>query len=136
MITMKKRLKQMEVWLNQNFPTPYPVVVRWAHKIAADKGAPPRVKAIGYYGDCAYVSPNIVIRISKRTNRDINTALETLMHEWAHACVMQNNRVWSRLSEDEQSEEHPTEFSLAYGKIYREWYDNEGSEEAFEIKLK
>lgn len=136
MTLMKTRIKQTEVWLNNNFPTPYPVIVKWASKIAAEPKAPKSVKDSGHYGDCSYLNSNIVIRISLKTNRQISVAVETLLHEWAHACVMQNNRVWSRLSEDAQLEEHPNEFWLAYGKIYREFYDYGGSIEAFRINLK
>jgi hypothetical protein len=133
---MKGRTRQMEVWLNQYFPTPYPVVVRWTKKIAADKNDSPQIKKVGYYGECAYVKPNAVIRISFRLNREVSIAVETLMHEWAHAVVMPNERVWRKREKVGASQDHPDEFWLAMGRIYRAWYDEGGDEESRKFDFK
>lgn len=125
-ITLKNRIKQVEMWLNENFPTPYPVVVKWCPKIAADKHESAAVKRIGYYGECGYSDRTIVIRISSRKNRSIDSALDTLLHEWAHAVTMPNERVWRRLEKAGNVQEHPDEFWLMLGRIYRSWHDEGG----------
>jgi len=129
-VNIRGRIRQMEIWLNKKFPTPYPVIVRWSKKIAADKNDPPPVKKVGYYGECFYMRPNVIIRISSRTNREICIAMDTLMHEWAHAMVMPNDRVWRRMERSGAVQEHPDEFWIAMGRIYRAWHDDGGHEES------
>ena len=108
----------MEIWLNSNHPTPYPVRVRWVKKIAADRGSPPWHVKIGDVGECYWADGKITILLSARLCRTYMVATETLHHEWAHAVVMKNARVHNHPANTK--EEHPDEWALAYGKIYRE----------------
>ena len=129
-LTIRERTLQCERWLRANYPTPYPVVVRWVAKVPADPGDPPTSRARGYLGDCYWVRPNTVIRLSRRRCRETWIAVETLMHEWAHAVVMPNDRVWKAQQRHGRCEEHPDEFGLVANRIYRAWYDEGGALEA------
>lgn len=119
--TIKERAAQVERWLREHFPTPYPVVVRWAARIADDA-----------YGECYWDSSisSIVIRLSRRRCRDRDLANSTLMHEWAHAVVMPNDRLYRSLDRRGAVQEHPDEFWLARGRIYRLFHDLDGHEES------
>ena len=126
-LTVRKRLLQMETWLRAHFPTPYPVVVKWVPKIAAGRDEPAYIRRSGHVAECYWHKPNIVIRLSTPLNRIRQVAVDSLMHEWSHAVTMPNDRM-HRLSSYRQ--EHPDEWALVYGRIYRNWVDNGGSDES------
>lgn len=115
-IPMRKRLKQTEVWLRKNFPTPYPVTVRII-KFQDDA-----------CGECYRLNKNIVIRINKETPR--HEQISSLIHEWAHAMTWPNSRL-----EKINALEHPDEWGLDYAKIYRGWFDFGGFLESSGIKV-
>lgn len=118
-VNLKQRVAQVEAWLREHFPTPYPVIVRWSPRIAGD-----------CFGDCYWSSPNVVVRLSGRRCRERAIAIETLLHEWAHAIVMPNERLHRQLKRCGALQEHPDEFWIAYGRIYRLYYDLGGCEES------
>lgn len=68
-------------------------------------------------GDCHKYKKKFYIRI----NRDLDeyAAIETLMHEWAHA------RAWNHLLDEAETNEHFESFShdaswgVAYSEVYR-----------------
>lgn len=126
--TIKSRVREVRDWLESNFVTPYPVRVKWVRKISGDEGEPESVLESGHYGECLWEYPNTVIRLSVLQCDRVELAIETLLHEWAHAMVMPNARVWSVLEKRGELEPHPDEFWLAYGKLYRAWYDQGGWE--------
>ena len=66
------------------------------------------------YGDCAQIGRNLTIRIHK--NLKWNTAIDTLLHEWAHAVT------WKC----KDPSPHGPEFAATYGKIYCDYYDRGG----------
>ena len=135
MATVRHRILQQTAWLRENFATPYPVVVEWAHKIAADPKDRPAIRESGYVGECYWRSPVIAIRLSKRLCRTLVVAQDTLNHEWAHAIVMPNQRVHAHRVRQGDTPEHPDEWALAYGRIYRAWIDDGGSDEARRLRV-
>ena len=124
----RRRVKQVHKWLEDNFVTPYPVKVTWVKKVHAEENEPPAVIKSGHYGECVWESPYVLIRLSSTQCDRVELAIDTLLHEWAHAMVMANARVWSSLEKRGELEAHSNEFWLAYGKLYRAWYDEEGCE--------
>ena len=132
-ISLRRRVAQMTEWLRRNHPTPYPVVVRWTPKVASDPGDPPETRKIGDFAECYWQRPNIVIRLSSRRCRAFSAASETLLHEWAHAQTMPNERVSRHPARSH--EEHPDEWALAYGKLYRAWVDDGGCVESRRIEI-
>lgn len=89
--------------LKKKCPVAFPVSVR-------------RVKMNGLDGDCSLGKKKFYIRI----NRDISeaSAIDTLLHEWAHA------RAWNHLHDSinwQEFEErsHDASWGVAYSEVYR-----------------
>ena len=124
-LKLQDRIKQVTFWLEEYFPTPYPVSVKWCKDIPLSDGEDGNPG--GHFAECYYSKPNIIIRLSKRKNRDVAIALDSLLHEWAHAATMPNTRVYNALEKSGSLQDHPEEFWVVYGKIYRSFYDEGGS---------
>ena len=95
-------------WLRARFPTPYPVTVRWVPRLSD-----------GAYGQTTRHGRRIVISLSKSACRTLDTALEVLFHEHAHAVDWRHERVERagyRL-------DHGDEFWLVLGRIHRAWHE-------------
>lgn len=89
--------------LKKKCPPAYPVSVR-------------RVKLTSLDGDCILYKKKFYIRIS--SNVCESSAIETLLHEWAHA------RAWSHLHDKWDGEEfdersHDASWGVAYAEVYR-----------------
>jgi hypothetical protein len=89
--------------LRKKLPPAYPVCVR-------------RIAMNGLDGDCTLYEKKFYIRI----NRDMNegSAIDTLLHEWAHA------RAWNHLHDaidDQEFEQrsHDASWGVAYSEVYR-----------------
>lgn len=127
--TVRQRIAQMVTWLEANHPTPYPVEVKWVPKIAAARDDSPAARKAGYVGSCYWDRGKIRIRLSTRLcGRSFGVAYDTLRHEWAHAVVMPNERVYRHPARNKS--EHPDEWGVAYARIYRGWVDEGGHEES------
>jgi hypothetical protein len=121
----KGRLLQVGDWLRATFQTPYPVIFRIAKKIAADPEDRPATKRTGYYGSTERVGRTIVIRIACRPGIRRDDLFQSILHEFAHAVSMRHDKIEDgRLSHGA----HDDEWGLAYGKIYRRFYDEGGAE--------
>ena len=97
-----------------NFPTPYPVRVKYA----------PKIKYDGHEvaGLCWREGRRIEIRIRLALSK--RETIDTLLHEWAHAHTLRHACMEKRISRD-----HNDEWGLAMAKIYSALYDDEGREE-------
>ena len=125
----KERLLQINRWLCASFDTPYPVTLRVVKKIAADSCEPKRIKKTGYYGESWREGRRIFIRIAVRPGIRGGDAIDSLIHEFAHATSMRHDKIEDkRLSHGA----HDDAFALAWGKIYRRFYDEKGDEESWE----
>jgi len=98
---MKKYQKMCKI-LRKHCPLAYPVSIR-------------RLKMVDD-GDCTRLDDRFLIRINKRLNEC--EAIDTLMHEWAHA------RAWSHLHDAMDTEEfikksHDAAWGVAYSEVYQ-----------------
>lgn len=101
-----ERLQRTEGWLRASYPTPYPVVVRYNQVIADD-----------LLGETYRRERKLFIRVSRSCTR--REAIETLLHEWAHAVTWPNDRLM-RCGKDP---DHSDEWGLAWTRIYRNFFD-------------
>lgn len=104
------RLKQVAAWLRDTFPTPFPVYVRMV-----DRRQLPE-----QFGDTLRRGRRIRIRILG--NLPWHTAVETLLHEWAHAVC------WTFEHVESWKPDHDDHWAVTYGRIYRHFYDLGGAE--------
>jgi len=125
-VSTEQRAFQVFYELEANFVTPYPTVLRWVRHVR--KGhediCSKRERAMGDFAITYYENRKCRIDLSRRLLRRSKTAmLETLMHEYAHALTMVNGRIYDRVLD---LPEHPDEWALAYGRIYRYLIDDGG----------
>jgi hypothetical protein len=116
--TKRGRLRQIERWLNDEFPTPRPTYVVM-HDFGRNLQLSPEKQD---FGDCDRVGRRIRIRIHSRLSWHF--AIWTLFHEWAHSMT------WPLASMEYNVEEHPDEMGLAFIRIWRKFYDEEGWRES------
>jgi hypothetical protein len=95
--------KQLVSILKKQSPAAYPVSVR-------------RVKMTDLDGDCSLIKKRFYIRI----NREITeaSAIDTLLHEWAHA------RAWNHLHDsldwpEFEERSHDASWGVAYSEVYQ-----------------
>jgi hypothetical protein len=119
-------VKQVEHWLRANFPTPYPVKVKWVDHIPCVKEdlhfLTKKQIEQGIYGECQQYGRHFTIALSLRRNRTIAQAIETLHHEWAHASTTRHDKL------EQRRKDHDVEYALEYGRIYSQWHDEGGCE--------
>lgn len=100
-----KNYRQLIKFLKINSPLAYPVSVRRC------------VMSQSLDGDCQKYKKKFFIRI----NRDLpeNVAIDTLIHEWAHARAW--NHLLDSMNEDERFEDfsHDATWGVAYSEVYR-----------------
>lgn len=114
-IPTRERLRHVEAWLRENFPTAMPVRVR-VEKLARLEGRP--LDGESYVDG---TGRRIAIRISRDLER--SAATETLLHEYAHAMV------WPTAFAERHRcrvEDHSEVFWAAFGRLYRAFYDGTG----------
>jgi len=110
-------LPLLEEWLMVNFPTPYPVRVKYAPVI--------RYEGRRVAGLCWREKRKIEIRIKLSHSR--RETIETLLHEWAHAHTLRHEVMERRIEKD-----HNSEWGLAFAAIYSKLYDEEQRAEVVE----
>jgi len=101
------RLRQIEKWLRQEFPTPFPTWVRVV-KPYKDLG----------HGESYRLGNKLFIVLSRSLTW--HYAIDTLLHEWAHAVCSTFDHV------EADKPPHDDQWALTYGKIYRAFFDNGG----------
>lgn len=116
--TPRGRLRQVELWLASEFPTPVPTRVR----VSPIKG--------GLLGICDRLKDRCNIRISPELVTDslIGIAIETLFHEWSHALTMR-----LELLGHPKDEEHPDEGGIYNWRMLRSWHDEGGEADSAEF---
>jgi hypothetical protein len=114
---LRHLLPLLEEWLMANFPTPYPVRVKYA----------PKIKYDSHYvaGLCWREGRKIEIRVRLAHSR--RETIDTLLHEWAHAHVLRHEVMERRAERD-----HTPEWGLAFATIYSKLYDDEEREAVVE----
>ena len=115
--TRHGRLRQVHHWLQRNYPTPFPTMLR--------------VEVLSNKRKCAgenyYLNGRIVIRIHKHLVRWI--ALDTLFHEYAHVMTRRHENI-ERLRR--QTGGHDAEWGMAYAKLYSDFVDHDGYVDSFD----
>ncbi len=114
----KDRILQISRWLAVTFPTPYPTMVRCVKKIAAERGSSPMHKKMGDDGYCVSEGQKIIIRIAVRRGVTRALLIDAIIHEWAHAVLM-----------DEDSDKigrHDDAWGIMYARIYHRFIDDGG----------
>jgi hypothetical protein len=130
--TRKGRVRQVERWLNDKFPCAYPVTVKLVPKLPLDKEEQKKAYVdeihTGGQGECNRRGKRFHIRLSLKACSRVHEIVETLIHEWTHARVWRYETAERRRKPDSQY--HDNEFWLAYGEIWRAYYDGPGYKEA------
>jgi len=103
-----KDYRKLVSLLKKKCPLAYPVSVR-------------RRKLCNFYGDCSLQSKKFFIRINSSLNEA--AAMDTLVHEWAHA------RAWNHLHdnlswEDFEERSHDASWGVAYSEVYKIYEQN------------
>jgi len=114
----RDRILQISRWLAVTFPTPYPTTVRCVKKIAAPPGVKGVERRIGCQGETYQDGRKIIIRIAVRRGIPRMSTVDTLLHEWAHALLADQ--------EQEAIGGHDVAWGKAFGKIYHRYIDDGG----------
>lgn len=120
-MTVEQEMAELFDLLVATYPTPYPVTLRWQGRISYGRGASRLIRERGIYGDCYRIGRRIVIRLSRRRCRSYGMAVNTLLHEYAHAMTTRHDRV-----ERHRETDHDDEWALAFGRVYRTCAEWEG----------
>jgi len=107
------RLQQIYRWLKDNFQTPYPTKLHL-------RGGTGKVKHLGYVEQ-----DGRKLNIHIDTRQPLYVAIDSLMHEFAHAMS------WRHRSMDSSVSVHSGEWGLAYAKVYRSYIDEGGIKESW-----
>ncbi len=107
----KLRLHQVHRWLQIQFPTPYPTILKVMRL--------PR----GDMGDCTKGGRRFVIRV----HEDLLwvSSIEILLHEYAHAMS------WPPGKLEVHEPDHSDTWGLAYAKVYRAFQEDGGDQESW-----
>jgi len=95
-------VKRMTLWLSCVYPAPFPVRVRWTKDCSPE-----------HLGECVPRPDKGYFDIRLRPGLGFEIAIETLIHEWAHARTLPG-RV-------EGEHAHSPRFWLDVGEIQRGW---------------
>ena len=110
-------LQRFERWLKSHFTVMLPVNVYLMETIEEVDVDPDTVQGI-----CEVDPDKKCINIKMTWKAPRHQAIETLMHEWAHARTM-----WVT---DRDDIHHPPEFWLDFGRMYAKFFD-EGGEKVY-----
>jgi hypothetical protein len=122
---IEARCRQVLRWLAHEWPTPYPVVIRWVDEIKEKDETMPG----GYswsYGDTERVGKKLVIRMSRKHLRDYSLAIDILIHEYAHARDTKHVRLENQLDRPH----HGPEWGLYFAEMYSSFRDGSGWEDS------
>jgi len=107
--TRRGRLRQLEHWLSDQFPTPRSTYVRVCD-LKRSKGGP--------FGDCNRDGSRLQIRVHSKLTWYV--AADTLFEEWAHAMT------WPLACAEARTEPHDEAWGIAYAKIRNAFHDRGG----------
>jgi len=118
--TVEKRVAQILAYLESKYAAGYPVELKW-RKILIDPDEP--VKCRKEYAAETYLeSGKIIILMSRKRNRTYDYAIDTIIHEYAHARDWRHARIEGR----EDRKIHGPEWALYYGEMYTDIHDEDG----------
>jgi hypothetical protein len=102
--TRRGRLRQIERWLNDTFPTPRPTTVRVCDIRHGKRGS---------FGDTDRLGNRTLIRIHSKLTWDV--AIYALFEEWAHAVT------WPLASVEDYGPHHDHNWGCIYADIITAW---------------
>jgi len=103
-------VRRMATWCQANYPTKMEVAVRVVDQIGDMDD-----ESLGI----AYLEEgHTLIKIEILADQSIREAMETTMHEWAHAQIMPWLPEWQN--------DHEDYFWIVFGRMYRRWHDQGG----------
>lgn len=111
--TRRGRLRQLEHWLSDKFPTPRPTYVRVCD-LKRNQG--------GSFGDTARQGKELHIRLHSKLTWYV--AVDTLFEEWAHAMT------WPLANIENRAGHHDEAWGIAYARIRHAFHDLEGWKES------
>ena len=120
----RERIEQVGRWLTDNFPTPYPVEIRLAQKIAAIGSDDYFVNRSGDEGETWRKGRKIIIRLSIGAGRNRSVVIHNLIHEYAHASSLRHDSI------QHERASHDAAWGIEYAKIYEKFYEEGGSKES------
>lgn len=118
-----ERCRQVLRWLESEYPCGRKISIRWHPEL--------RDKTGEWDAHTVRNGRALEIHMSSRKCPTWTTAVDTLIHEYAHALL------WG-VSQQESSDEsthHPPEFWAAYGRISDRFHHDHGAEESCEYDL-
>lgn len=111
----RDRLHQIHHWLQANYPTPFPTILRI-------KELPnPRQFA----GENYYSSTRLIIRIHKHL--PVWLSIDTLLHEYAHCMTHRHDRLERKRMEEGG---HDPEWGIAYARLLTDFTYKTGEEDS------
>lgn len=112
-----ERWKQILRWLEHDYPAPFPVKLVFG---VPDDGI---AESFELEGD-----KNRVIYIMLDDRRSWRDGIHDLLHEYGHALT------WpiSKRQFEHAGKEHPASFWGAYGEVYSDFFDEDGSDKSQE----
>lgn len=122
-MTVPQRCKQALRWMQHEWPCGRPIRIRWVKElIDPDDGE-------AFDADTLRHGNELVIRMSRRRNRTYYSAIDTLIHEYAH-CLL-----WGMASVEEHPRlrHHPAALWAQYGEIRDHWDHDYGWEQSKEF---
>ena len=120
--TREARARQVLRWIAHEWPIGRPVRLEWVEWILDDAGRPTRC-----YGQTYRDGRELVIEVSSRINRTTVEAVDTTIHEAAHAIL------WPQARVEWQTADHPPAFWAQYGEIRDRFDHDHGAEQADEF---
>ena len=111
--TKRGRLRQIEHWLSDKFPTPRPTIVRVFDMM------PGRSEMIG-----GSHRSGKEIHIQIHSKLTLSQAVDVLHEEWAHAMT------WPLARVEHKTKQHGEDWGIAYAKIRHEWDDKTGQDDS------
>lgn len=122
--TVIARVDQALQWAQKEFPTAYPVRVEWRAKLPIKPGKGVTVEDVrsGYWAETVRRRRTFVILMSRRRLRQYEVAIDTFLHEYAHAMT------WGPAVLETRAEPHRGAWPIAYGDLYASWTDDHGWE--------
>lgn len=127
-LNLTQRINQVFNWLKDNFTTPYPVMLVFPSELIDSSISDSWERS--YYAEIKMVDRNLVIYMSKKKCfKNWDTALETLLHEYAHALDWRSSRIQN------DRRHHGPEWGLYFAMLYEQFYDLGGSDESKEYGI-
>ena len=115
---IEKRTQQVLDWMQQQWPAPFPVRIRWVKELVdRDDDENPF-----YCAETERIGKIIRVTLSRRALRTYALAIDTIIHEYAHARDTKHANLENRL----ERPHHGPEWGIYYAEMYSAYNDEMG----------